>query len=189
MGYTVEVSFNIEKCSGISQKTGEIFNYALSCGSNCTYEDYEMSGNVKIPRRHCVIVSMFDEDKAEKCADYIKMIKRDRQLYVESVYSDGYPFNLIYASPDFIKNMEKRTAKAYREKLKRSNRSISLSEGETLILDAISSIKDKQKNKNKRSKSLGENPSLPISPYLSSGPTGLAGSGPSGPIGATGPFT
>ena len=173
MGYTVEVSFNIEKCSGISEKTRQVFNYAKSCQSISSYEDYEMSGNVKIPRRHCVIVTTFGEENVSNCAQFIKMVSFDRQIYIESVYLDDGPFNLIYASPHYLKNMEKRTAEAYQER--RGNRSISLSEGETIILDTISNVKRRLKNKSKKSRSLGENPSLPVAPYLSLGPAGLTG--------------
>lgn len=174
MGYTVEVSFNIEKCSGISEKTGQILNHARSCQAISSYEDYEMSGNIKQPRRHCVIVTVFGADDASNCAQFLKMVSFDRQIYIETVYLDDCPFNLIYASPHYIKNMEKRTAKAYKEK--RTNRSLSLSEGESIILQVISSIKEGSKNKTKKSKSLGENPSLPIAPYLSLGPAGLTNS-------------
>ena len=173
MGYTVEVSFNIEKCSGISEKLGNIFNYAKASHAISSYEDYEMSGNVKIPRRHCVVNTVFGEEQSCDCVQFIKAISFDRQIYIESIYSDFGPCNLIYASPHYIKNMEKRTAKAYQEK--RANRALSLSEGESIILQAISEIKDKYKKKNKKSRSLGENPSLPKSPYLSLGPSGLTG--------------
>ena len=173
MGYTVEVSFNIEKCCGFSEKSGNIFNYANSCQAISSYEDYEMSGNVKTPRRHCVISTMFGDDQASECAKFIKGISFDRQVYIESIYSDFGACNLIYASPHYISNMEKRTAKAYKEK--RSNRTLSLSEGESIILQTITEIKDKYKKKNKKTKSLGENPSLPKAPYLSLGPSGLTG--------------
>ena len=173
MGYTVEVSFNIEKCSGISEKLGNIFNYAKSSHAISSYEDYEMSGNVKIPRRHCVVNTVFGDEQSCDCAQFIKSISFDRQIYIESIYSDFGPYNLIYASPHYIKNMEKRTAKAYQEK--RANRALSLSEGESIILQAITEVKDKYKKKNKKTKSLGENPSLPKAPYLSLGPAGLTG--------------
>ena len=173
MGYTVEVSFNIEKCCGISEKLGNIFNYAKSSHAISSYEDYEMSGNVKIPRRHCVVNTVFGDEQSCDCAQFIKSISFDRQIYIESIYSDFGPYNLIYASPHYIKNMEKRTAKAYQEK--RANRALSLSEGESIILQAITEVKDKYKKKNKKTKSLGENPSLPKAPYLSLGPSGLTG--------------
>ena len=51
MGYTVEVSFNMDKCSGISETKNKVFLHANSCNAESTYEDYEMSGNVKIPRK------------------------------------------------------------------------------------------------------------------------------------------
>ena len=47
MGYTVEVSFNMDKCSGISETKNKVFLHANSCNAESTYEDYEMSGNVK----------------------------------------------------------------------------------------------------------------------------------------------
>ena len=65
--------------------------------------------------------------------------------------------------------MEKRTAQEYKKR--RAERSLSLSEGESILLDSINSLK--KKTSSVRSKSLNDKSSLPISPYLSTGPTGL----------------
>lgn len=169
MGYTVEVSFNMDKCSGISETKNKVFLHANSCNAESTYEDYEMSGNVKHARKHCVIISSFHEENISDCSQFIKNIKHEKSLYIESVYNDANPCQLIYASPHFIKNMEKRTAQEYKKR--RAERSLSLSEGESILLDSINSLK--KKTSRVRSKSLNDKSSLPISPYLSTGPTGL----------------
>ncbi len=171
MGYTVEVSFNMDKCGGISQTKNQVFLHANSCYAESTYEDYEMSGNVKQQRKHCVIVSIFHEDDISNCSRFIKIIGHEKSLYLESVYNDENPCQLIYASPHFIKNMEKRTAQEY--KRCRAERSLSLSEGDSILLEAVNSIK--KKSSNKRSKSLNDKPSSPSSPYLFTGPTGPTG--------------
>ena len=74
MGYTVEVSFNMDKCGGISETKNQVFLHANSCYAESTYEDYEMSGNIKQPRKHCVIVSIFHEDDISNCSRFIKKI-------------------------------------------------------------------------------------------------------------------
>ena len=179
MGYTIELSVHLEKCSNITDTANEIFTHANKCHAETCYEQYEMTGNVKHPRRHCIFITTFDDEYIDNCSRFVTIIKKIKHVMVECIYHEKVRCSLLYASPYYIKNMEKHEAENYKNK--RNERSMSLSEGETVLLNCIHSLKHKARKS--RSKTMGDKPStnkLPVSPYLTSGPAGLGAFGTPG---------
>lgn len=99
MGYTIELSVHLEKCNSITETTNEIFTHANTCHAETCYEQYEMSGNVKHPRRHCVFVTTFDDEYIDNCSKFVTTIKKIKHVMVECIYHEKVRCSLLYASP------------------------------------------------------------------------------------------
>ena len=173
MGYTVEVSYNMEKCDNITETYKLIARQANECHADSHYEQYELSGNVKQPRHHCVMIVTFSEEHLLHCSRFIRQMKQMKHIYVECIYDDAIRCNLLYASPYYIQNMEKHCAADYKKR--RNERSMSLSEGEELLVNSMSRRKP-------RANTLDH---VPVTASLLTGPAGPAG--PAGPTGPTRP--
>ena len=174
MGYAVEVSYHLEKCDNVTDTYQRIIDRAAVCHADSCYEHHEMSGNTKYPRCHCVIVSTFSEENIQHCSYFIKSMKQTKHIHVECIYDDSNRFHFLYASPYYIQTMEKHCAKDYKQR--RSERSLSLSEGEDLLVDAMAG--GKPKTRKPRSRTMDDDPVV-ISPLFA---------GPTGPTGPTGSF-
>ena len=71
MGYTIEISFDINKHSNVSMLKQQITSLALDFNCDHYYYFYEMEGQVRIPTNHCIIAVHFLEENLFSCADFI----------------------------------------------------------------------------------------------------------------------
>jgi hypothetical protein len=130
MGYNIEVSFNVLKTGNIQES---VSSYAAECDCEQIYEDYEFENKVQFQRRHCIMNANFLQTNIVGLKDFLKFIKRQNGLYLESIYDDDSNI-ILYASQYYItQKMDKGCAKEFTiEKRKRS-----YSEDETMILHSI----------------------------------------------------
>ena len=133
MGYNVEVSFNVINMCGVTDLLQNVKFYAEECGCKNIYDDYEFENKSQFIRRHCLITTNFSQINLGEMIKFLKFIKNNRDLYLESIYDETSNI-LLYASKYYVtQKMDKNSAKEFKlEKRKRS-----YSEDETLILDTI----------------------------------------------------
>ena len=49
---------------------------------------------------------------------YIQEIRKKRQNYIECIYRDDSTCDLLYASPKYLRNIDKNFAKTYKKQIK-----------------------------------------------------------------------
>ena len=144
MGYNIEISINMLKHANITEVKREIVDIALDLDCTYYYYIYEYEDRIKFPRNHCIIVVNFDSennennennDKMFKCARFLKIVKKMKDLYIECIYDDDILCRLIYASAYYLKNVERDKAIKY-SKYKKER---SYSEEERVLLSSMNS--------------------------------------------------
>ena len=133
MGYHIEVSFDVVNSGSVIELQNNVKNYAEECGCEQIYTDYEFENKTQFIRRHCIINANFSPLNIGELVKFLKFVKSNRQLYLESIFNDDSNI-LLYASKYYItQKMDKNIAKDFKiEKRKRS-----YSEDETLLLQTI----------------------------------------------------
>ena len=142
MSYNIEISFNImkHKCVTEIQKNVTMIAEEYGC-SNC-YTNYEFEKNLQYQRNHCLITVIF-ENPIAYLIKFLKIIKKIKGIYIESIYDD-VTSQLLYASSYYLtQTMDKKIALTYRM----NKRKRSYSEDDTLILNEV-----ENKNKTKETK-------------------------------------
>jgi len=129
MGYIIEVSFNVVNTEILES----VKKYATECGCENVYEDYEFENKTQFIRRHCIVTANFSQLNINEMVKYLRFIKSNHALYLESIYDDDLNL-LLYASKYYVtQKMDKHSATKFKiEKRKRS-----YSEDETFIIDTI----------------------------------------------------
>jgi len=133
MGYNIEVSFNVLNCGSVIELQNSLKSYAEECNCREIYEDYEFENKTQFQRRHCIISVNFLTSNITGLQNFLRFIRRNKRLYLESIYNDDSNM-ILYASQYYItQKMNKSLAKDFIiEKRKRS-----YSEDETNILNTI----------------------------------------------------
>jgi hypothetical protein len=118
MGYQIEVSYDIRK----NQQSQKIIKKAEQCGCWRYYKNYEFEGNNRqMYRHHVVFVLMFNENE-EEIVKFIKYIKREKGLFLETVaYDDTVKYYLMYASSKYLNIIEKECKDNYLKNKKDRN--------------------------------------------------------------------
>jgi len=133
MGYSVELS--LEPCKNINPNSlkefiiekGKIYN----CDNIYHFQEVERS-NKRHKCRH-IICASFNYADIESLAKFIKVIKNQSNVHIESVYEDEAQFRVIYASSYYLKQMEKEHVKIY----KSNKRQRAYSEEEYVLLKSL----------------------------------------------------
>ena len=131
MGYNIELSIHLVKCGNFSELENMVLVFADKYGCENIYEFSEEEGRTKIPRCHQMMVVTFSKHNFENLLEFIKQIKKIKQIHIESVYYDESNSKLIYASPYYLKNIDKDIAIRYK-------RERSYSEEEIRVINVIS---------------------------------------------------
>jgi len=109
----------------------EIADLALDHQCNHYYYLYEMEGGCKIPRNHLVMVINFDNDEIFNCGNFLKKIRKNKELFIECIYEDDHACKLIFASKYYQTNMMMKENVVKYNQFKRER---SLSDNEKIIL-------------------------------------------------------
>jgi len=140
MGYIMEMSFNILKNSNYSELKAYVISLSIDYRCESFYDYVEMGsghngrgfhGNIQ--RNHCILVTEFTEDNILFFKDFLRIIQRMKDVYVECIYQDNVTCKLIYASPFYLKIMEKEKVEMYK-KIKAEKE---YNENDTLILEEL----------------------------------------------------
>jgi len=137
MGYNIEISFNIMKHKSVTEIQENVTVLAEEYGCNNCYTNYEFDKNLQYQRNHCLITVIFENPNISHLIIFLKKIKNNKGLYIESIYDD-ITSQLLYASQYYLTQlMDKNGALNY----KVNKRKRSYSEDDTLILSTFSTFK------------------------------------------------
>jgi len=134
MGYNIEVSINLMKQTNFSELENMVLFYADKYLCENIYSISEEEGRMKIPRCHQIILITFSNYNFDNLLEFIKQIKKIKQIYLECVYYEEIDTKLIYASSYYLKNIDKNIARKYNT----YKRERSYSEEEIRVINVIS---------------------------------------------------
>jgi len=148
MVYTIEISFSILKQQiNISQTKSNIITLAQDYKCVKYYDYFEMDNiNNNTKRNHNIIVINFNDENNDQMTNFtsfIKIIKRIKDIYIECIYEDIIICKLIYASPYYLKTMNKSNVILYKEFKKEEGKH---TENEKMILNEIKQAKQHRAN-------------------------------------------
>jgi len=116
MVYFIELSVCLKKAVSLSEIKNNLLLKAEECRYIDYYDTYNMEGkNRTIIKNQCVLTFIFEEHD-ELFADFIKYTKKNYKISIEIVAIDTGKFEMIYASKDYIKTMDKFLAKEFIKK-------------------------------------------------------------------------
>lgn len=114
MTYNIELSFKLTKFSNLSELENMVILLAQQNLYDHIYKFTETDGTTKIPRYHEMITVIFSNEKIDSLLQFIRNIKMQRQIHIESVYYEDTVVKLIYASGYYLQNIDKDIANKYR---------------------------------------------------------------------------
>ena len=134
MGYAIELSFDVRKRGSLVLEKQRRRRLATDYLCSIQYFMHEIEGHGKTTTRNDIVqVVIFETEKLEGFLDFVKAARRDREVHVECIYQDDCTCDLLYASPKYLKRIEKSFAKSYKKKLKTQERS----EVESMVMNAL----------------------------------------------------
>ena len=112
MSFRIEVSFDIRKTKNVTEMKELIKKLSIKNSAEMCFFDHEIMGHGRtINRNHAIAIAYFPEQK--KLINFIKTIKKIKQIYIESIGMDDGLFILIYASKKYLNFMDKFKVKEY----------------------------------------------------------------------------
>ena len=126
MGYAVELSFDV-KASGLgyTNRINIINTKAREYGCSSYYSMHEIEGvGRKTLRNENITVAIFDSEIIENMLSFIKEIRIDKIAYIDCIYRDDISCNLLYASPKYLRRLDKKTSLEIRRTIKNSDDAI-----------------------------------------------------------------
>tara|TARA_Y100000389_G_C17466422_1_gene526074 strand:- start:4724 stop:5119 length:396 start_codon:yes stop_codon:yes gene_type:complete len=105
MSLIIEISFSISKLPNITQLKTILTDLAEKYNSISNYFTHEIEGhNVSIDRNDCIHIVEFSMAK-EDILNYIKNVRKIKNVKIDSIYIDDNCINLIYASKKYLSTM------------------------------------------------------------------------------------
>ena len=84
MGYIVESSIKLHKCSNYTKIKNFVFNQSYKKNCDYVYENYELEGKAYSEQKnYCIITTEFDDDKFEDCAAFLRTLRETSEIMVE----------------------------------------------------------------------------------------------------------
>jgi hypothetical protein len=152
MVFVIEVSFYLHQHCNFSFFKNTLVELAEYWGCITHYFIDEMRGE-SFMSVHVVHFPSEISDTWRAC-DYIKNIKKIKQVIIESVYYDEIKGQILYASKEYLKSMDKVERNFIEGKDNdvkgKKNRERSYSDSEIMLLNAL----NKHKKRNKREKKM-----------------------------------
>jgi len=137
MGYNIEVSFSVDKNSGVTEMQYNIKTLATNCGCTSFYEHYDIETVSKHKRNHIIIVLNFNDPKINNIIKFLEDIKTMKTCHIEVIYDD-FNNKIIYASKYYTsQQMNKQSFISFKEE----NKQRSYSEDDIKIIEAIEILK------------------------------------------------
>ena len=87
MGYIVESSIKLHKCSNYSKIKNFILNQSHKKNCEFVYENFELEGTFYSEQKnYCIITTEFSEENPEDCAAFLRTLRETTEIMVECVY-------------------------------------------------------------------------------------------------------
>ena len=136
MGYAVELSFDVSKSGSYTVKQEQIAMKARDHGSSTQYSMHEIEGyGRKTVRNESIHVVMFEDSDLDRMLSFIGEIRSEKISSIDCIYADEISCNLLYASPKYLRRLDKPTSLEIRRTLKKSEDEIVLAVREALKLN------------------------------------------------------
>lgn len=133
MGYNIELSVPLMKCSSFSDVEKTLYLLAEQNSCETVYSFSETDGTTKIPRHHQIIVVAFNKNRLDHLQQFIKNVKQYKYVNIECIYNDNLQVKLIYATSYYLQTLDKRIANEY-QVMKRTR---SYSEDELRVISEV----------------------------------------------------
>ena len=119
MGYAIELSTDERKGKMVIENEFVRRQEAENHMCEMQYFTHEVEGKKrKILSLYKIQVVIFSKENFDSMLNYIQEIRKKRQIYIECIYRDDLTSDLLYASPKYLKNLDKNFAKSYKKKIK-----------------------------------------------------------------------
>jgi len=118
MAYKIDLSLKLKQQSNITHTIDDIINnsYKHACVNH--YVNYEYVYKKKIVMRNSCVISLTFDDEPKEISKFIRKIKKNRTISIESISYEDTTTELLYASKQYLNIMEKSKMKEYLEKKK-----------------------------------------------------------------------
>tara|TARA_B100001996_G_scaffold51716_1_gene36968 strand:- start:1608 stop:2018 length:411 start_codon:yes stop_codon:yes gene_type:complete len=135
MGYAIELSKYINKGNMVTNSSS-LDKYITNIANNCDsqYSIHEQSYNKKQQKICYIYVVIYSDNNFSDFINFIKLIKKEKKMYIDCIYQDDVKCDLIYASPNYLKKTDKNFTNTYKYNL-----SVNTNQYNKKIYDAISS--------------------------------------------------
>ncbi len=119
MGYAVELSLDVRKESSWLSHLDARKKMAEYYECDMQYFTHEIEGTGKnIEHSDSIQVVYFSSDKLENLLEYVRTLRKEKRNYIDCIYQDDTTSTLLYASPKYVRKMDKHTAKAFKRERK-----------------------------------------------------------------------
>lgn len=115
MGYSIEISLNINKQQNSSSLREMLTEKAMNFNCEKNYWFHELDdGGKKKHRNHLIGCFSFDYNNIINANSFINYIKNINDIHLECIYEDDITYKLIYVSGYYLKRMNKEYATIYK---------------------------------------------------------------------------
>jgi hypothetical protein len=115
MGFAVELSFDVRKGGAWWSQLDTRRSLAEEYGCEMQYFTHEIEGKGKQTlRSDSIQVVTFAEEHLDNFLGFIRTLRKEPKNYIDCIYQDDATCNLLYASPRYIRKMDKNLARAFR---------------------------------------------------------------------------
>ncbi len=123
MGYAVELSFDVKTVGlGFTKRIDTIETKAREYGCSSQYSMHEIEGvGRKTIRNENITVVVFEEEFIDNMYLFLKDIRTNKLGYIECIYRDEVSCNLLYASPKYLRRLDKKTSLDIRRSIKNNS--------------------------------------------------------------------
>ena len=119
MSYAIELSINIlkDQRNNVDLDDYEVLADKFKCDTQYfTYEfDNDYNKNYKT---NSIQVIIFEKENIDNFISFIYELRKLKRNYIECIYQDEVTCNILYASPQYIRKMNKNQGKEFKKQRK-----------------------------------------------------------------------
>lgn len=135
MGYAIELSFDVRKGDMWWSQLDTRRGLAEEYGCEMQYFTHEIEGRGKQTlKSDSIQVIIFAEDNIDNFIQFLRILRKESKNYIDCIYQDDTMCNLMYASPRYIRKMDKNIARVFRRERRNWTPTTDI---ERLVFDAM----------------------------------------------------
>ena len=113
MTYRLEVAWKKNQNWGACQLQNKIIKLAQYFGCEEYYSGFEIMGEKRTIKRNAIFIILNFPEDPNYIVNFLKSVKNDRNIYIESIGFDNIKFTLLYASKLYLNMMDKNKVTEY----------------------------------------------------------------------------